>query len=188
MPQKRVPGPRTKSGRLSRAKSAVRARGFFGDETEREATATATAARQRIFGVPADLAMLPEIGTLIGRMLIAQVVTRPQFEAAVYWLTARNNMLRAIDAKIPIEPSDGAGSHFPDDAVMADVMARLREKYSEIEAVVLSVPSGLAALEAFLVREEHVPALVLPLARALDAIDGYTRRPLNNRSRVRPCR
>jgi hypothetical protein len=171
--------PRVASGRPSRARAAIAATSYYRDETEVQATATALAARRRLFAVPEDIAKDPALGSLIGRMYLGGVVTQDQYEAARYWLRVRQAFLMAIAAPgTPVEPREGVrGTETPDEHE-----ARVRAATAKHEAMEKWVRDGdddpgrtLNALVLFLVTEQHIPALVVPLLRALDRIDAFCR-------------
>lgn len=179
--------PRTRSGRPSRSKAAKEWRAkhetYYPGETEREATATAKDARVRLYGVPPELAVLPEIGTLIGRMYVGNVVTREQFEAARTWLQVRGAMLKAIAAPgTPVEPRDGVGGGYPTGEAHEAAVRAATAKYDAIQSWLLDTLGHMSlyeemreALDVFLLVEQHVPRLVPALMRALDRIDEWSR-------------
>ncbi len=69
--RKRKPGLRYPCGRLKR------------EETEREAMATALAARQRHYGVTAKQARDERLGSSLGRLNMQGLISEPQYDAGV---------------------------------------------------------------------------------------------------------
>ena len=69
--RKRKPGLRYPCGKLKR------------EETEREAMATALAARQRHYGVTARQARDERLGSALGRLSFFQMISAQQYDAGV---------------------------------------------------------------------------------------------------------
>jgi hypothetical protein len=183
----RLKVPRTRSGRPSRAKAALASASYYRDETEREATSTAYRARQRLFRVSPDDASDPLLGTLIGRMrlagreaeakkrkLVDGGLTAVQYDAAIYWQSARSAMLRAIAAPgQPVEPRDGSGG-IGDPANHEAAVRAAQAKYEAMRDWV-GDRDQWQALDLFVVHEQYWPGRVWMLVRALDAVDGFMR-------------
>lgn len=185
MSRKRV--PRTPSGQPSRSKAAKAYRAaqasYYTDETEREATATAFAARSRIYGIPPERAGDPRAGTLIGRMRIVGDITEAQYEAARTWLATRHAALYAIDAPgLPVQPREGVTGTLDEDEVATRCRAS-RDRYEALLFWLIQSPGYIGfpemrdALYAFLDAQQYVDTMLPALHRALDRVDEWTRKP-----------
>lgn len=165
--------PREPNGRKSRQK-LVQA------ETQREAREVAVTARIRVHGVPMADALDPKSGALIGRMCLVGDISEDQHEAALEWIKTRAAALIAWGApNQPHEPREGGG--IMDEKEHVRSCRRRIERYEDASAAVLDWPARymsdpalrIDALDAFLLREEHIPRLVPHLKEALNALNAH---------------
>lgn len=177
----RRPGPRTPSGQLSRAKAA---REWITTHNEKAAMETVVAARQRLFGLSEKDTKEGYAGSVVGRLRLAKVIRRDQYDAAIKYLEVRNAYQRAIGA-VPdfTQPPDERAAPrvrdgrilSPDEAWQDFVQgakrahARMLRVLGDLIATERS-PAPMAALDAILVKDCHEPSLVGPLRSALNAL------------------
>lgn len=69
-------------------------------------------ARQRIHGLPEDLARDQMAGSVLGRLRLAGDITEPQYDAGDKFRKEHAEMLRAIQARDGLEQHDATGNAF----------------------------------------------------------------------------
>lgn len=167
--RKRKNGPREPNGRVNRA--------WLTTQTEKAAMETAVDTRKRLFGLSETDAKQGFAGSVVGRMVLANVLRRDQYDAAKRYLEVSNAYQRAIGA-VPdfTQPREGfATSDDPDKAWKA-FCGHARRAYSDMMGVLRDLmqeqrsPASLSALDVFLVKDCHEESLVGSLRVALNAL------------------
>jgi len=123
--RKRKPGLRYDCGKLRR------------EETEREAMATAIAARQRHYGVTAKQARDERLGTSLGRLAFRKLISDTQYQAGVVFgeLYQRHHIVMGLPVPSPrsvagILINEGIFGSSPSEPVL-DVIEKLRERFEQ---------------------------------------------------------
>ncbi len=123
--RKRKPGNRYACGKLKR------------EETEREAMATALAARQRHYGVTARQARDERLGTSLGRLAFRNVISETQYQAGVVFgeLHQRHHIAMGLPMPSPrsvagILINEGIFGSSPSEPLL-EVIEKLREKFRQ---------------------------------------------------------
>jgi hypothetical protein len=123
--RKRKPGLRYDCGKLRR------------DETEREAMATAIAARQRHYGVTAKQARDERLGTSLGRLAFRKMISDTQYQAGVVFgeLYQRHHIVMGLPVPSPrsvagILINEGIFGSSPSEPLL-DVIEKLRERFQQ---------------------------------------------------------
>jgi hypothetical protein len=123
--RKRKPGARHNCGKLKR------------EETEREAMATALAARQRHYGVTAKQARDERLGTSLGRLAFRHVISENQYQAGVVFgeLYQHHHIVMGLPTPSPrsvagILINEGIFGSSPSEPLL-DVIEKLRERFEQ---------------------------------------------------------
>jgi len=151
-----------------------------GDLKPEDARETVAQARQRIFGVKADLTKTREAGLAIGRLLLSGKIEQEDFNAATAWGEAREAMRKAMDIAKPRSASDfsGAGGYDGregDDEAYVEYCQRARRRYGDMKRAVLDADgAGVFALNEWLDSDYPQEALIPALKRAMMAIRRLT--------------
>jgi hypothetical protein len=96
---KKMAGKRERNGRLSRQPKHVAERNILDlDQTERDAISVGLDARERVFGISPKQSRDQMAGSVIGRWCLQNIITRPQYDAAMLFLESYTRNLLAIDA------------------------------------------------------------------------------------------
>jgi hypothetical protein len=123
--RKRKPGLRYDCGKLRR------------EETEREAMATAIAARQRHYGVTAKQARDERLGTALGRLAFRKLISDTQYQAGVAFgeLYQRHHIVMGLPVPSPrsvagILINEGIFGSSPSEPVL-NVIEKVRERFQQ---------------------------------------------------------
>ena len=173
--RKRKQGVKRVNGRISQRKEDV---ARHREETEREATATAREARQRVFGISSEDTMNPDTATVPGRLKRARVINAGQLKAAYRYEAC----VMAYRAVIGV-PRAGASSGHPAEylATEEERYQRAKSRYEGAAAAVLAENalhknrgSNLpAALDTIVMRDVDVHHMHGDLRLALNALAHY---------------
>lgn len=172
---RKMGGHREPNGRLSRRTIHVRERE---EMTIREAQSTVIAARMRHTGLPEGACSVndagrPNAGTVHGVMCLQGELSRPQWDAAEWYIGKRAAWLRAIDA--PGQATGSSSSGTIDEDRHAEFCAQAIRSWQAaidcIQSASTEVRTPLAAaLDVILVRQQQVGHMIGDLRVALNAI------------------
>jgi hypothetical protein len=162
---------RTKSGAISRAKSAY------------QENAEAIALRMRVFGLTEKEARDQKAATYVGRLCLAGLrnstdgISPAQYDAAVAYMEARQNFKRAVKSPDALATGNG-GASCVDGPEYDEWCQRAVRKWEAIQAAI-QTEQGFhenrganmwAALDHLLARDQQLPHMIGDLRLALNAV------------------
>lgn len=134
-------------------------------------------ARQRIFGVTAEIAGKREMGSAIGKLLLLGELKQDQFEALEQFGWAEREYQASIDIRRERSASDFSGSggfdsREGDDPWFVQWCETRKERYTTLRNIVLkSGPLGMMAVESWVLSDGGDGDLIGDLRLAANAIN-----------------
>lgn len=129
--------------------------------------------RAQRFGLSVDEASDAMAGTVVGRLVLQELLSRDQYRAAERYIEVRNAYLRAMEIKQdfrePPAEVEGDGDYEGFCARAKDIHKRMMDALAELCREQHS-PAPLSALDVILVRDVEMPEMVGDLRLALNCL------------------